>query len=209
MSNGSFDSGTAGVPAVSAVGDEDADGIDARSFGSGQAVSAEAFGDGIGVAVLSGSGTAVFAQSQSGIGVQAIGAGTTPTVPSPQPQAAIFAQSSTSVGVAATSFEGIAVNAESETGTGVVAQSTSGTALSVIGTVQVQGNSVGSVTMAAGTTTLTVKNGAATVQSLIFLTPLDNPQAFLWISAQSAGSFTIEASTALPTPVTIVFLIIN
>ena len=79
----------------------------------------------------------------------------------------------------------------------------------MIGKLEVQGNSVGSVTMAAATKTVTVSNAAATANSLIFLTPLEDPKAFLWIGARSAGSFTIDASTALPAAVTIGFLIIN
>ena len=67
---------------------------------------------------------------------------------------------------------------------------------------------MGTVTMGK-TTTLTVPNPAATPNSLIFLTPLGNPEAFLWIAARKAGSFTIDASKALPAPVTIMFLIIN
>ena len=63
--------------------------------------------------------------------------------------------------------------------------------------------------MAAHTKTLTVSNPAATPNSLILLTPLDNPQELLWIGARSAESFTIDASNALPTNVTIMFLIVN
>jgi hypothetical protein len=63
---------------------------------------------------------------------------------------------------------------------------------------------VGSVTMAANTRTLTVGNAAATANSLVLLTPLDNPQAFLWIGARSTGSFTIDASQPSPTNVTII-----
>jgi len=79
----------------------------------------------------------------------------------------------------------------------------------VIGKVEVQGNSVGTVTMGKKATTLTVANPAATPNSLIFLMPLDNPQEFLWIAARKAGSFTIDAGKALPSPVNIMFLIIN
>ena len=83
------------------------------------------------------------------------------------------------------------------------------TAPQVIGKIEIQGDPVGSVTMAAGTTTLTVNNAAATANSLIFLTPLNNPQAFLWINTRYAGNFTINASQALLTHATIMFLSIN
>ena len=62
--------------------------------------------------------------------------------------------------------------------------------------------------MEAGTKTLKVNNAGAPANSLIFLTPLEDPQA-LWIGARKAGSFTIDTSKALPAKVTIVFLIIN
>ena len=55
----------------------------------------------------------------------------------------------------------------------------------------------------------TVNNAAATANSLIFLTPVGNPQAFFWIAATNAGNFTIDASTAVPADVPIGFLIIN
>lgn len=195
---------------------------------SGVAVSASST-SGPGVEAISGSGPAVFAvsdsnsgvyaQSNSGIGVHAVGGGASPTTP-PIPQLAIFAEGGPSTGVLATSQSGTGVQGQSDTSTGVSGITESGfgvtanggsggVALQVIGKVEVQGNSVGSVTMAAGKKTLTVNNAAATANSLILLTPLNNPQVFLWIGARKAGSFTIDASKALPTHVTIMFLIIN
>jgi len=181
----------------------------------------------------------VFAQSQSGIGVHAVGGGATATAGGPLPVAAVFAEGGPGIGInatsdstaiIATSGSGIGVEAScqngpgiqggsitstgvsgtTESGIGVAANGGSaGVALQVIGKVEVQGNSVGSITMAKNAKTLTVPNAAATANSLILLTPLDDPQAFLWIGARSAGSFTIEASEALPTKVNIAFLIIN
>ena len=63
--------------------------------------------------------------------------------------------------------------------------------------------------MEAGTKTPKVNNAGAPANSLIFLTPLEDPQAFLWIGARKAGSFTIDTSKTLPAKVTIAFLIIN
>ena len=198
MANGIFDSNVSGTPAVSATGTSGADGIDAGSD----------------------SGTGVFSISQSGIGVHAVGGGASPTTTPPLPQAAIFAEGGPGTGVLATSQSGTGVQGQSNTSTGVSGITESGfgvtanggsggVALQVIGKVEVQGNLVGLVTMAAGKKTLTVNNAAATANSLILLTPLNNPQAFLWIGARKAGSFTIDASKALPTNVTIMFLIIN
>ena len=153
---------------------------------------------GPGVQASSETGVGVRALSLQGTGVHAIGGGTAPSVN--LPVAAVFAEGGPGIGVAGTTESGVGVTANG---------GSAGVALQVIGKVQVQGNSVGSVTMAAGTKTLTVTNAAATAGSLICLTPLHNPQAFLWIGARSAGSFTIDASKALPTNVTIVFLIVN
>ena len=95
-------------------------------------------------------------------------------------------------------------------GMGAADGGVAGVALQLIGKIQVQGNSVGSVTLGAGKRTLKVSNAAATADSLIFLMPLETPpQAFLSIGARSAGSFTIEAGTAQTKPMTIGFLIIN
>jgi hypothetical protein len=144
-----------------------------------------------------------------------------PGVP-PIPPSAILAEGGTAPGIIASSNTSTAISGSSTTGTGVYGESTSasgigitaynnseGVALQVIGKIEVQSNSVGSVTMAAGTKTLTVSNAAATANSLILLTPLNNPLEFLWIGARYAGSFTIDAGKPLPFAVTIMFLIIN
>lgn len=114
-------------------------------------------------------------------------------------------------GVLGVSSTGIGVAAQTDSGIGVSATATTaeGVALQVAGRVQIQGNSVGTTTLAHGTKTVTVSNPAATADSLIFLTPLEDPQGFLWIGARSAGSFTIDASKAPSADVTIGFLIIN
>jgi hypothetical protein len=84
-----------------------------------------------------------------------------------------------------------------------------GVALQVInGPIQV-GYAAGSTTIPAGTTTWEVAHPAVTADSLILLTPYGNPDAFLWISARGAASFTIAASQAVSTAVLIQFLIIN
>ena len=147
-----------------------------------------------------GPGTGVYASTSSGIGVEA----------NSQSGTGVSAASASGPGVQGHSDTSTGVSGVTESGFGVTADGGSaGVALQVIGKVEVQGNSVGSVAMAAGTKTLKVNNAAATANSLIFLTPLEDPQAFLWIGARNAGSFTIDTSKALPDKVTIVFLIIN
>ena len=147
-----------------------------------------------------GPATGVYATSNSGTGVEA----------SSQSGPGVSGASVSGSGVQGRSDTSTGVSGVTESGFGVTANGGSaGVALQVIGKVEVQGHSVGSVAMAAGTKTLKVNNSAATANSLIFLTPLEDPQAFLWIGARNPGSFTIDTSKALPAAVTIVFLIIN
>jgi len=170
-------------------------------------------GSGNGVVALTTNGTAVTAiEDGGGNGINAGSNGGVAVLATDNGGGVgVNATSGSGTGVNASSNSGIGVSGSSETGVGVQATATAaaGIALQVSGKVEVQGNSVGSVTMAAGTKTLKVKNAAATADSLIFLTPLEDPQAFLWIGARNAGSFTVDASKALPDKVTIVFLIIN
>jgi hypothetical protein len=125
---------------------------------------------------------------------------------------------------------GVGVNGQSQYGTGVMGttQSIAGTGVTADGgtnpggspigavalkvqngTIAVTSDSVGTTILHHGTKTVTVSNPAATPHSLIFLTPQEDPQGFLWISAHTAGSFTIKASAAPSADVTIGFLIIN
>jgi hypothetical protein len=193
LSNGVFNSDNIppGTPAVSASGTSGAGGIVASSDTS----------------------TAIIAQGFQGVGVWAIGGGVNPTGGTlPVTAAAIFAECGPGPGVYAISDSGLGVYAQSTTGTAVSAfAGAAGVALGVEGKIQInpEGHSVGSVTMEAGTKTLTVHNAAATANSLVLLTPYNDPQAFLWIGARNAQSFTIDASKALPTNVIIMFLIIN
>jgi hypothetical protein len=163
------------------------------------------------IVATSDSGAAVSAISDNGVGVEASGGGGAPGVTATADSGSgVEAKSLTGPGVLGESVTSAGVSGITESGFGVTANGGSaGVALQVIGKVEVQGTSVGSVTMSAGKKTLTVSNASATAESLILLTPLENPQAFLWIGARSAGSFEIEASKALPTKVTITFLIIN
>ena len=93
-------------------------------------------------------------------------------------------------------------------GTAVTAQSGSGHALVAIGTVQIQGNSVGQATLLAGKTSVTVTTSAATTTSNILLTPLGNPQGNLWV-IRASGSFTIHSNKAPSVSLSIAYLIIN
>jgi hypothetical protein len=150
------------------------------------------------------------------------------------PQLAISAVTEDAEGNASDCIRGVTsygagVNGQSQYGTGVMGTTTSadgigvtadggtisGTPIGAValkvqnGTIAVTSDSVGTTILHHGTKTVTVSNPAATPDSLIFLTPQEDPQGFLWISAHTAGSFTIKASAAPSADVTIGFLIIN
>jgi hypothetical protein len=219
--NGAGTNGAAGV-----TGSSDS-GIGVHAVGGGASPATPPPVTAAAILAEGGPGTGVFATADTGAAVNAIC--NTGIAVSASGIVGVSANSTTGPGVSSTSISGVSVDASSERGVGV--QGSSGTsagvsgftetgigvkanggiggvALQVIGKVEVQGNSVGTVTMGT-TTTLTVPNPAATPNSLIFLTPLADPQAFLWIAARKAGSFTIDASKKLPAPVNIMFLIIN
>jgi hypothetical protein len=111
-------------------------------------------------------------------------------------------------GVMGTSDDGIGVWGSSTNSTGVLAASTNWFALAVIGRIAVHGDLVGEVTLPAGATTVTVKSTAAGMQSLILLTPLGNPNGQLWVT-RAQGSFTINASAAPTSDLSIAYLIIT
>jgi hypothetical protein len=57
---------------------------------------------------------------------------------------------------------------------------------------------------------VTVTTPAATAQSIILFTPLNDPAgAGLWVDARAAGSFTLKANQALANPLTFQYLVIN
>jgi hypothetical protein len=149
-----------------------------------------------GVFGTSMSNAGVGGESSSNYGVHAVGGGASRSA---GPGAAgVFAEGGPNFGVFA----------QSTSGTGLYATSSSGPALVANGHVQVQGNAVGSTTLLAGHTSVTVTTSAATTSSNVLLTPLANPKAHLWVT-RAAGSFTIHASAARSTNLAIVYLIIN
>jgi hypothetical protein len=109
----------------------------------------------------------------------------------------------------ATNSAGTGVLGLSTQGIGVHASSTNGPALQVDGRLTITGASVGQATIPAGASSVKVSSSAATAVSLVLLTPLGNPHAFLWVSARAAGSFTIKASAALAAALTVQYLIVN
>jgi hypothetical protein len=114
------------------------------------------------------------------------------------------------IGVKGESGSGVGVHAFCQTGTALRAQCTasSGVAIRAEGLLQVTGAAVGQITLAAHTSAVTEISGAATPNSIIVLTPLDDPDTRLWVS-RAAGSFTIHASTPPHSSVSIAYLIVN
>jgi hypothetical protein len=206
---GNFSSSNSSIPAVTATGTNGATGVSATSD-TGNAIYASSNGNDSIHAVGNTSGrSALFAEGGAGYGVYATSQSTN----------GVFGYSATGIGMEAqsgsgdvfhayTAGPGIAVTAQSGSGIGLYTTSSSGPALVANGHVQLQGNSVGQATLAAGKTSVTVTTSAATTSSNILLTPLGNPGGNLWVT-RASGSFTIHASKAPTVNLSIAYLIIN
>ncbi len=148
-------------------------------------------------------GTAVRGGTTSGIAVQATANGSSLNNAGVL-NTAVLADGGVTYGLYATNSNGsvstIFASNTAANGAGVV--------LNVEGHVQVQGNSVGQATLLAGHTSVIVSSSAATAASNVLLTPLNKYKGVLWVT-RSAGSFTINASTAPTSAVNIAYLIIN
>jgi len=178
---GNFSSSRSLPPAVTATGTNGAIGVDATSdFAAG--VAGRSNGEQVG---------GVVGQNTSNAGYGVLGRADTGT--------AVWADTTSGIALHATGGP-----------TGIAVQAIGGSvALNVQGIVQIQGNAVGQATLPAGKkTSVTVTTSAATTSSNILLTPLGNPNGNLWVT-RAAGSFTIHASTAPKTALSIAYLIIN
>jgi hypothetical protein len=189
---GNFSSSNASIPAVTATGTNGAVGVQATSdSGTGLNASSGSFN---GIHATSGGtgASGLFAEGVSGgYGVYSRCRGGT----------AVVGEGGSGTGVYGYSDVG-------SSGFGVIAYSPNGTALQVNGPMQLKGSSVGQATLAAGKTSVTVTSPAATASSNILLTPLGNPLGNLWVT-RATGSFTIHASKAPTSNLSIAYLIIN
>ena len=122
----------------------------------------------------------------------------------------ITGRSGSGPGVFGSSQSGPGITGASKTGPGVMAAAGNGvgTALQVEGHILVQSNAVGQTTLRSERTEVTVSTSAATINSIIVLTPLDRLIVPLWVT-RDAGSFTIHTSRAPERNVAIAFLVIN
>lgn len=157
---------------------------------------------------VSGTGT-----GPSGFGVSGRGSigvtGTSSATAGIGAQGIAFGPGGRGVVGSSTQGDGVAGFASGATNAAVSASNPTGVGLRVRGSVQIQGSAAGEVTLPAGATTQTVSAAAATAQSQVLLTPLQDPGARLWISGRAAGGFTISASQPVPAAVTIQYLVIN
>lgn len=174
-----FTSTMRGTPAVTANGTNGANGVVASSD-SDNAI----------IGTSMSTADAIFGQSTSGSG--------------------IIGRSSSGPGVFGASGSGPGITGASSSGPGVVATAGHGvgTALQVEGHILVQSNAVGQTTLGNDRTEVTVSTSAATINSIIVLTPLSRLTVSLWVT-RAAGSFTIHASRAPERNVPIAFLVIN
>lgn len=212
---GNFSSSVASIPALTATGTNGAIGVSViTDTGNGVAANTT---HGVGVAAHSVTSYGVTASSNYGAGLFASGRGE-----------AIFAQGGPGYGLRATSGNyGVettstgsyglhatgassagAIFAEGGAGTGLYATSTSGNAIKVDGYIAVQGNSVGTATLLAGSDSVTVTSAAATTASVIVLTPLAQYKGNLWVT-RATGSFSINSSQTESSDLQIAYLIIN
>jgi hypothetical protein len=189
--------GTSTQPAVTANGTGSEDAIDVNAD-SGRAINAFSL-SGIAINALGGGfKSAIQATSDRGIAMFALSNSTT----------GVYGQSTSGAGMVAISNSGDGLFASSVTSNGVVAKSSKGIALSVIGTIQVTGHSVGQAILPAGSTSVTITSKAATPISNILLTPLADPAGRLWLRLGS-GTFTINSSSPPTSDVPIEYFIIN
>ncbi len=154
-------------------------------------------------------GYGVFGSSSMSAGVRGESSNGNGVEGGSQEKRGVLGESVIGTGVQGISDEGgIGVQGISDTGIGVSAESVDGIALAVNGTIQVQGDAVGQITLTAGGSSVVVNNPAATTTSTILLTPLGNPGGQLWVM-RAAGGFTIQSSGPVANDLDITYLIIN
>ena len=166
-----------------------------------------------------GGATAVSAQSESGVGLIGFSESGAGVVANSHTGYGLSAASGTGVSVEAYSTSVVAVDARSNTGTGLhavsnsgigaILESTSGVAVQVKGHIQVQGDCIGQAILRAYTNEVFVKSPAATPDSLILLTGLNDYNGGLSVSDRGAGSFTILSNIERPIDMKIAYLIVN
>jgi hypothetical protein len=189
--------GTSTQPAVTANGVSSVDAIDANA-NSGIAVNAFSLSGTAITALGGGNNPAIKASSDRGYAVSAVSNSTT----------GVYAKSTSGAGMVTISTSGDGLYASSVSSNGVVAKSKKGTALYVVGRIQVIGNAVGQAILRAGSISVTVSTSVATPTSNIMLTPLDDPAGRLWVTLGS-GTFTINSSASPTNDVVIEYFIIN
>ena len=166
-----------------------------------------------------GGATAVFAQSDSGVGVLGFSDASVGVVANSHTGIGLSAASSTGVGVEASSTSNVGVHAHSNSGPGLhafsmsdigaILENTRGVAVQVKGRIQIQGDCIGQAILRAYTNEVFVKSPAATPDSLILLTGLNDYNGGLSVSDRGTGSFTILSNIARPIDMKIAYLIVN
>jgi hypothetical protein len=147
--------------------------------GEATAVSAQSE-SGAGLIGFSESGAGVVANSRTGYGLSAAsGTGVS-----------VEAYSTSVVAVDARSDSGIGLHAVSKSGIGAILENTSGVAVQVKGRIQVQGDCIGQTYMDEDDDSTTVYSPAATLNSVIVLTPLNPCYGVLYVT-RATGHFTI------------------
>lgn len=158
--------------------------------GGATAVSAQS-DSGAGVNGFSASGAGVWATSHSGYGLSAQ-SGTGVSIEAYSMSViAVEAQSTNGIGLYAQSDSGPGLHAVSKSNIGAILENTSGVAVQVKGHIQIQGDCIGQTYMEHDDDQIVVYSPAATLNSLILLTPLDPCNAVLSVT-RGTGLFTIH-----------------
>jgi hypothetical protein len=175
--------------------------VGAGSLLGAKAASAHASGsEGPTTFTATGGATAVTAQSESGVGVSGSSGAFEGVKAHSNISTGVFADSISGIavqaislsntGVYAKSNSGPGLHAISQSGIGAILENTSGVAVQVKERIQVQGDCIGQTYMDEDDDSITVYSLAATLNSVIVLTPLDPCYGVLYVT-RATGHFTI------------------
>ena len=178
---------TGGATAVSAQSDSGVGLIGFSDSGAGVVANSRT---GYGLSAASGTGVSVEAYSTSVVAVDARSNTGTGLQASSNSGIGAKATSTSNAGVYAQSDSGPGLHAVSNSDIGAILENPSGVAVQVKGRIQVQGDCIGQTYMDEDDDSITVYSPAATLNSVIVLTPLDPCYGVLYVT-RATGHFTI------------------
>jgi hypothetical protein len=198
---------TGGATAVSAQSESGAGLIGFSESGAGVVANSRT---GYGLSAASGTGVSVEAYSTSVVAVDARSNTGTGLQASSNSGIGAKATSTSNAGVYAQSDSGPGLHAVSKSDIGAILENPSGVAVQVKGRIQVQGDCIGLTALDDDQRSVIVHSPAATLNSLILLTPLGPCNSVLYVT-RATGYFTITRTlTDRPSDfLDIAYLIVN